>query len=131
MTFKARDESYTIEDHLIDQAVGERLRDRRLAMRISQITLAAHLGVSFQQVQKYEKGRNRISASMLVHSADLLETTVSDLIGETPKEARGAKEMARAMATEGADELLSHYQKLSDAERNAVRALAQSLAGEA
>ncbi|OYU70464.1 MAG: transcriptional regulator [Alphaproteobacteria bacterium PA2] len=131
MTKKARDDSYSQEDHVIDEAVGGRVRERRLAMRISQIALAAHLGVTVQQVQKYEKGRNRISASMLVYSANLLKTTVSDLIGEAPKVTRGSKELDKTLKVEGAQELLSLYQKLSDPERNAVRALAQALAGEA
>jgi len=84
MTYKSRDVSYTLEDQVIDKAVGGRVRERRRVMRISQTALAAYLGVTFQQIQKYERGRNRISASMLVHIAEMLETTVSDLIGEAP-----------------------------------------------
>lgn len=49
----------------VDQHVGERLRVRRRLLNISQSDLAIALGLSFQQVQKYEKGKNRVSASKL------------------------------------------------------------------
>src|ERR1044072_3764788 len=67
----------------IDVAVGHRIRVRRKWLGISQSTLADHLGVSFQQVQKYERGANRVSASMLVRIAQKLDTTVAELVGET------------------------------------------------
>jgi transcriptional regulator with XRE-family HTH domain len=57
----------------IDVAVGARLRIRRQEQRMTQSTLAEHLWVTFQQVQKYERGANRISASMLVKAARILE----------------------------------------------------------
>ncbi len=51
--------------HPIDIAVGKRLRQLRLIRKITQTDLGERLGVTFQQVQKYEKGTNRISASKL------------------------------------------------------------------
>ena len=66
----------------IDVEVGRRIRLRRKALGISQSELAGALGVSFQQTQKYEKGANRVSASMLVRIAAKLETTVAALVGE-------------------------------------------------
>ena len=51
--------------HPIDVHVGLRVRGRRHELGMSQSTLADALGVSFQQVQKYERGANRVSASML------------------------------------------------------------------
>lgn len=54
----------------IDVAVGMRLKMERKIRRISQTQLAQHLGVTFQQVQKYEKGMNRISASRMMMIAD-------------------------------------------------------------
>lgn len=50
---------------LTDQNVGERIRARRRQLRLSQTKLGDAIGVSFQQIQKYEKGTNRISASKL------------------------------------------------------------------
>ena len=56
----------------IDKHVGQRVRERRLQAGLSQLALAGQLGVSFQQLQKYETGRNRISASTLYRLAQLL-----------------------------------------------------------
>ena len=61
----------------IDRYVGSRLRSRRLLVCVSQQKLADALGVTFQQIQKYEKGTNRISASRLQLIARLLDVPVS------------------------------------------------------
>jgi transcriptional regulator with XRE-family HTH domain len=53
----------------IDTHVGAQIRRRRMILKQSQQTLADELGVTFQQVQKYERGANRISASMLARAA--------------------------------------------------------------
>jgi transcriptional regulator with XRE-family HTH domain len=66
----------------LDVAVGQRIRVRRKAVGVSQSTLAEFIGVSFQQCQKYEKGSNRVSASMLIRIAHRLDTTVAALVGE-------------------------------------------------
>lgn len=58
----------------IDLYVGQRVRARRVAMGMSQEKLADALGLTFQQVQKYEKGTNRISCSKLVVIAKALRT---------------------------------------------------------
>lgn len=62
--------------HPVDLFVGRRLRERRLAARVSQADLAAELGVSAQQVQKYENGTNRVSASKLFEIARCLGTGI-------------------------------------------------------
>ena len=67
----------------IDIAVGRRIRERRLQLGMGQDELGAALGRCFQQIQKYETGANRISASMLVRAARTLNTTVGALVGET------------------------------------------------
>jgi transcriptional regulator with XRE-family HTH domain len=56
----------------IDLFVGSRVRERRLQGGLSQLALAERLGVSFQQVQKYETARNRISASTLFRLSHVL-----------------------------------------------------------
>lgn len=61
----------------IDQHVGARLRIRRQLVGMSQEALGERLGVSFQQVQKYERGSNRVSASRLYFLADALGVPVS------------------------------------------------------
>jgi transcriptional regulator with XRE-family HTH domain len=61
----------------IDRHVGARVRMRRLMVGFSQSKLAESLGVTFQQVQKYEKGANRIGASRLQQLARVLEVPPS------------------------------------------------------
>ena len=60
----------------IDMHVGSRVRMRRLMLGMSQTNLADPLGLTFQQVQKYEKGTNRMGASRLQHIADILQVPV-------------------------------------------------------
>jgi transcriptional regulator with XRE-family HTH domain len=59
-----------------DKHVGSRLRMRRLMLDMSQTEIADALGLTFQQVQKYEKGANRVSASRLQHLSQILQVTV-------------------------------------------------------
>lgn len=60
----------------IDRAVGQRIRIRRLLVGLSQEALAERLGLTFQQVQKYEKGVNRVSASRLLDLARVLDVPI-------------------------------------------------------
>jgi transcriptional regulator with XRE-family HTH domain len=60
----------------IDVHVGERIRRRRRALGISQDRLAEELGLTFQQVQKYERGANRVSASKLYQIARTLQASI-------------------------------------------------------
>jgi transcriptional regulator with XRE-family HTH domain len=61
----------------IDVHIGKRLRDARKALDMSQTTLANLIGITFQQVQKYEKGTNRISAGRLYEVAHALELPIT------------------------------------------------------
>lgn len=63
--------------HAIDVMVGKRVRLRRLQLSMSQGGLADRLGISFQQVQKYEKGTNRVSSSRLYDIADILDVPIT------------------------------------------------------
>jgi transcriptional regulator with XRE-family HTH domain len=63
--------------NLTDKHVGARVRLRRLMLGMSQEKLGDALGVTFQQLQKYEKGANRISASRLQHMSQILQVPVS------------------------------------------------------
>ena len=60
-----------------DKYVGSRVRMRRLMLGMSQEKLGERLGLTFQQVQKYEKGTNRIGASRLQHISQILKVPVS------------------------------------------------------
>ena len=61
----------------VDIYVGQRVRERRTSLGMSQENLASKLGVTFQQVQKYEKGTNRIGASRLYQVSQALDVPVS------------------------------------------------------
>jgi transcriptional regulator with XRE-family HTH domain len=61
----------------VDKHVGNRVRMRRLMLHMSQEKLGGALGLTFQQVQKYEKGMNRIGASRLQHISDILHVSVA------------------------------------------------------
>jgi transcriptional regulator with XRE-family HTH domain len=63
--------------HSIDVMVGKRVRLRRLQLSFSQTDLATKLGLTFQQVQKYEKGTNRISCSRLYEIAAILKVPIT------------------------------------------------------
>ena len=68
----------------IDRHAGARLRMRRMMVGMSQEKLAAALGITFQQIQKYEKGTNRIGASRLQHIARVLTVPVSFFFEDAP-----------------------------------------------
>ncbi|WP_349320503.1 helix-turn-helix transcriptional regulator [Asticcacaulis sp. MM231] len=61
-------------------AVGANIRQRRRKLKISQEALAAAIGLTFQQVQKYERGANRVSASMLYDISRILHCDAGDLL---------------------------------------------------
>ncbi|WP_375656472.1 helix-turn-helix domain-containing protein [Bartonella sp. CM120XJJH] len=61
----------------IDLFVGKKIRFRRKMLKMSQKTLGQHLGVTFQQIQKYENGLNRVSAGRLKEISDILNVPVS------------------------------------------------------
>jgi transcriptional regulator with XRE-family HTH domain len=62
--------------HPTDKHVGQRVRMRRQMLGMSQTKLGDSLGLTFQQVQKYEKGKNRVGASRLQHISKLLQVPV-------------------------------------------------------
>jgi transcriptional regulator with XRE-family HTH domain len=78
-----------------DKHVGSRVRMRRLMLDLSQTDIADALGLTFQQVQKYEKGSNRISASRLQHLSQILQVPVPFFFEGAPT-ASGARPSASA-----------------------------------
>lgn len=116
----------------VDLYVGNAIRARRKVQGVSQERLGEAAGVSFQQIQKYERGSNRVSASMLARIAQALGCRSADLMppeeGEESAEVRGAMEL---LATDGGMELARAYLSLSPARRRSVVAIALALAEEA
>lgn len=68
--------------HKVDVHVGQRLKQRRRMLGLSQQKLAALVGIRFQQIQKYESGANRVSASRLYDISKALEVPVSHFFEE-------------------------------------------------
>ena len=77
--------------HIVDVAVGDNIRRRRRALHISQEALAAAVNLTFQQIQKYERGTNRVSASRLYEISRVLKCDAGDLMprGEWRAETTG------------------------------------------
>jgi transcriptional regulator with XRE-family HTH domain len=98
--------------HPIDVFVGQRLREARILAGVSQEELGDAIGVSFQAVQKYEHGENRLSASRLFQAAQFLGRPVSfffnDLEG-APQETADARGFSRDEL-----ELVRHYRHIDD-----------------
>ena len=69
----------------IDAYIGARMRERRLALEMSQDQLGRELGVSFQQIQKYESGQNRVSAARLFDVCKALNVSLSSMFERDPR----------------------------------------------
>jgi transcriptional regulator with XRE-family HTH domain len=96
----------------VDIAVGARIRLLRKVRGMSQQALAEAAGVTFQQIQKYERGANRVSASMLSRIAGTLQSPVSEMFGEVNPSAGAIDEVAGLLSEPGALELLRAYSLL-------------------
>lgn len=114
----------------IDVDVGRRIKLRRAAAGVTQTDLAVHLGISFQQVQKYERGANRVSASILVRTAAFLGATVAELVGEAPG-AKEADDRLTMLSTPGAMALVEVFARIQPPLRGAVLQLVRVMADEA
>ncbi|MEQ9664407.1 MAG: helix-turn-helix transcriptional regulator [Phycisphaerales bacterium] len=88
----------------VDVHVGKRMRQRRTLMGMSQERLAEAFGVSFQQVQKYERGTNRISASRLHLLSKILDVPVSYFFEGLPEQVSDMDDAASAQAEAGGGE---------------------------
>lgn len=97
---------------LIDREVGARVRMARRARNMSQTELGSVLGVTFQQVQKYERGANRISSSALVLISRALEVSPMELLGQNEKSSKTGLDW-EFLSVEGGDDLLRSYRRIS------------------
>lgn len=91
----------------IDRHVGSRVRMRRMLAGVSQERLGEALGLTFQQVQKYEKGSNRISASRLQQIAKMLDVPVAFFFDGAPTGDGPAGSFSDASATTYISDFLS------------------------
>ncbi len=88
----------------VDVHVGSRIRLRRTLMGMSQTALAESVGLTFQQIQKYEKGGNRVSASRLWQFGQVLDVPVSFFFDDMPAEILAERGHPGAMGPSGDSE---------------------------
>jgi transcriptional regulator with XRE-family HTH domain len=117
----------------IDKYLGDRLRARRIMMKMSQGDLGKSLGLTFQQIQKYEKGTNRMSAALMVPLAKILDIDIGYFYDEIPNTKHsGEIEMPAltelALTLHGRQLIDAFLNLKNDALRGAVADLARVLA---
>ncbi|WP_309645108.1 helix-turn-helix transcriptional regulator [Phenylobacterium sp.] len=114
----------------MDVALGAAVRIRRRTIGMSQEALAEQCGVSFQQIQKYENGANRISFSRLVQIARALRCRVVDLmdvLDTSGVEIGGDIDLLSRIRTPGALELLTAFERLPQEARASLVNLLRTL----
>jgi transcriptional regulator with XRE-family HTH domain len=128
----------------MDVHVGSRVRLRRMLLGMSQEKLGEHLGLTFQQVQKYEKGVNRIGASRLFDLAKVLGVPVQFFYDEAPTGAQNSGALTPGFAEQPDEsfvveflgtreglELNKAFARITDAKvRRSIVELVRALAGE-
>ena len=114
--------------HPVDAHVGKRIRHRRWMVGMTQQQLADKVGIKFQQIQKYETGMNRVSASRLWDVADALGVSISFFFeGLADGEAATAQMQGDMMADKEALELVRSYYAIPEAQRRRLFDLARVL----
>jgi transcriptional regulator with XRE-family HTH domain len=115
--------------HQVDVHVGKRVRHRRWMVGVTQQQLAERVGIKFQQIQKYETGMNRVSASRLWDIAEALSVPVSFFFEGLEVEGNHAAEAATAdlMSDKEALELLRSYYSIPENQRRRLFDLARVL----
>jgi transcriptional regulator with XRE-family HTH domain len=114
--------------HPVDAHVGKRIRHRRWMVGMTQQQLADKVGIKFQQIQKYETGMNRVSASRLWDITEALEVTISFFFdglvdGDTQPRTMGGD----LLADKEALELVRSYYAIPEAQRRRLFDLARVL----
>ncbi|WP_298971962.1 helix-turn-helix transcriptional regulator [uncultured Roseobacter sp.] len=117
--------------HVVDVHVGKRIRQRRWLVGMTQQKLAECVGIKFQQIQKYETGANRVSASRLWDIADALDVDVAfffeGLKSETDVEAASESIPADMMGDKEAMDLVRSYYAIPENQRRRLFELARVL----
>jgi transcriptional regulator with XRE-family HTH domain len=122
-----RSKSNTAE---LEAQIGERIRSHRIRAGVSQENLGKPLGITFQQIQKYEKGTNRVSAGRLLKIAEVLECDVMDFFeGLQDSRTSGAAEFSKFLSTKEGIAIVESMMKIKSQKiRRAVIDIAETLA---
>lgn len=121
----------SIKDGSINAAIGARIRDLRLRHGLSQKDLAHKVGVTFQQVQKYESGANQVGSIKLLLFANIFGVSVGFFFGEpqSPPPSRPADGPSTAHRDKDAVRALEAFQRIRDRKlRKQLSALIRSIA---
>jgi transcriptional regulator with XRE-family HTH domain len=115
----------------LDVALGLRIRQRRKSLGLSQTALAEGVGLTFQQIQKYERGFNRVSFSRLVEMAHVMDCRAIDLIGDLDNAGMPSplfRQDTAHLREAGAPELLTAYAAAPAPLRRAILKLVVAIA---
>jgi transcriptional regulator with XRE-family HTH domain len=125
----------------VDKYVGSRVRMRRIMLGMSQEKLGEALGLTFQQIQKYEKGTNRVGASRIQQISEILQVPVSFLFEGGPTATAGAEGggegtspsyVSDFLATSEGLALTRAFTRITDAKlRRSIVDLVEKIAGQA
>ncbi len=113
--------------HPVDAHVGKRIRHRRWMVGMTQQQLADKVGIKFQQIQKYETGMNRVSASRLWDIAESLDVTIAFFFEGLAEGEGAAKPAHDLLADKEALELVRSYYAIPEAQRRRLFDLARVL----
>ncbi|MCC5990887.1 MAG: helix-turn-helix transcriptional regulator [Rhodobacteraceae bacterium] len=111
--------------HPVDVHVGQRIRQRRWAIAMTQQQLAEAVGIKFQQIQKYETGMNRVSASRLWDIAKALNVPITFFFEDA--EQPGLSEEQALLSSKETLDLLRTYYSIPETQRKRLFDLARAL----
>lgn len=100
--------------HPVDVTVGNRVREMRIRKGLSQQALGEKVGVSFQQIQKYERGTNRMGSSRLVQIADVLDVPVSSFFDGLGKSTAVSETAEEGPLNVKASKVARDWQRIGD-----------------
>ena len=113
--------------HPVDIHVGKRIRHRRWMIGMTQQQLAEKVGIKFQQIQKYETGMNRVSASRLYEIAGTMDVPISHFFEGLDRDGDAARDAQDFMSDREAMELVRSYYAIPENQRKRLFELARVL----
>lgn len=111
---------------VLNQRLGTAIRQKRVELGMTQSALAERVGVTFQQIQKYEKGRNQVGFPMLIAIAAAVNTSPAELIESAIGD---ASSVCETFSDRAAFELVKRIGTLPPNQREGLRLLINQLAG--
>ena len=117
-------------NHSVDRHVGALIRVRRKALGLSQAELGGRVGITFQQIQKYERGTNRVSASTLYEIAAVLSMPVAEFFPTTGRRKQDDLSRIRFVEAKEGSAIADLFPKIAHGRRRAIVNLIRAMAAE-